>query len=82
MQWNIRGWTKDNKHLRERIILSENAHIVIIVETHLNEDKTVDIEGYKCIPHNRKLRYVRAKAMYGGVCVLIKHSFLVDYKYR
>ncbi len=53
IEWNIRGWTKDNKHLRERIILGEYAH-VIIVETHLNEDKAVDIEGYKCIQHNRR----------------------------
>ncbi len=42
---------------------------------------TEDIEGYKCIPHNGRLRYVRAKVTYGGLCVLIKHSFLVDYKY-
>ncbi len=67
--------------MKERIIHGENAHIVIIVDTHLNENRTVNIEGYKCIPHNRRLCHIRAKVTFGGVCVLIKHCFLVDYRF-
>ena len=46
----------------------------MIGETHLRDDQEINIDDYICIPHNRKVRHLKSKRNYGGVCVLVKNT--------
>lgn len=51
--------------------------IIGIAETHLIDDKQLDIHGYKWYGNNRKQLHVRARTGSGGVGFLVK-TFLLD----
>ena len=80
MCWNINGWTERNRKLRYDIITGLNSDVVCLVETHLLNHMTLDIEGYKTILHNRMEHHVRTRRGFGGVAFLIKTTIFEDYE--
>ncbi len=72
LTWNINGWYDNTKFIRTNIITGSDPDIAVICETHLAGEDYVKISDYHCIPHNRKVRHLRAKKNYGGVCIYIK----------
>ena len=81
LSWNVNGWYHNTKQIRESVIVGINPDIGIIGETHLKDDEKVFINDYHCISHNRKVRHLRAKKNYGGVCILIKKHLDRYYSY-
>ena len=71
----------NTKQIRESVIVRINPDIGIICETHLKDDEKVFIDYYHCISHNRKVRHLRSKKNYGGVCILIKKHLDRYYSY-
>ena len=82
MEWNVRGWTNENKQLRESVINGESADIVVLVETHLSDNKTIEVTGYKSVTHNRKTRHIRAKVTFGGLCVLVSNGLYNEFRFE
>jgi hypothetical protein len=52
-----------------------------VCETHLKPDEQIYINNFHCISHNRKVRHLRAKKNYGGICILINKYVLKLYLY-
>ena len=48
-------------------------------ETHLEENKGIDIENYIWIGHNRSIKHVNAPKTFGGTGLLIKSHFHESY---
>ena len=59
---------------RNNIIKGLDPDTAVIGETHLIDDELIQVEGYICIPHNRKVGHLRSKRNHGGVCILVKSS--------
>ena len=78
MTWNINGW-KDNCEIRTKVITGECPHICTLVETHLRDDESVNVYGYKTFSHNRIIRNRKAKRNFGGLCILVKESLSIRY---
>jgi len=55
---------------------------IVISETHLKCDESIDIPGYMCFTNNRILRNVRAKRNSGGVCILINEVLNSVYEFN
>ncbi|VDI21972.1 Hypothetical predicted protein [Mytilus galloprovincialis] len=77
--WNCNGWyvtkeTDDSRTLRENILTSLNFDIVGISESHLRDEQTIDLNGYKWIGNNRKTISTNAWRGSGGVGFLIKNN--------
>ncbi len=74
---NIKGWTGDNKHIRQSIIKGIHSDIVVLVETHLRKKAIIEIPGYvsdKIFFHNRQEEHVRAKKGYWCLAIIFKNS--------
>ncbi len=74
--WNVNGWTHNNSQLRETIIMNKQSDIICLCETHLDNDNTIFMNGYRWYGFNRSLRNVRAPKASGGVGILIKYGIL------
>ena len=79
MTWNINGWTENNCILRENIISHLKPHILCIIETHLDRDRTIQVNGYQFIKHNRTVKHRRAPKTHGGVGILVKDELYETY---
>ena len=77
---NINGWTESNKQLRQALIKCTDPDVLCLQETHLDIGRTIEVDGYYWIGHNRTQRHVRAKKASGGVGILIKDSVLHQFK--
>jgi len=64
-----------SRSIKIQIISKLDSDIVAIIETHLCDSDTIEIDNYCCISHNRK-KHVRAKKGSGGVSILIKNTLL------
>lgn len=76
---NVNGWTPDNQTLRQAILLTLNAEIISLNETHLDGDSDIELDGYKFYGHNRGSRHVRAAKTMGGVGFFIKRTLLDNF---
>lgn len=74
--WNVAGWTERNSELREAIIRDSDFDIVCVQETHLQNNSSIAIDGYKYFGYNRSLVHRRAPKGSGGVGIFIKESLL------
>ena len=72
------AWTDANQNLRRLIIKDMAPDICCLVETHLNEDKVIKLDGYKTYYNNRKTRHNNAVIIHGGIAVLVKYTFLTE----
>ncbi|XP_060589316.1 uncharacterized protein LOC132744577 [Ruditapes philippinarum] len=64
----------DNFILRETCILNNDFDILALAETHLTENKFLNITGYQWFGHNRKHIHRNARTGSGGVGFLIRNS--------
>ena len=74
---NVNGWTVANEQLRQRILLSTDADIISINETHLAGDSEITLRGYIWYGLNRPTRHCRAPITHGGVGIFVR-SLLFD----
>ena len=72
----MNGWTVLNCELRTNMIKYCNCDIMCLCETHLKNDETIAIDGYKWIGNNRHNLHVNARKGSGGVGFLIKEILL------
>ena len=61
MSWNINGWHENTQSIRSNTIKDLDPDIAVIGETHLVDDELIQVEGYICINHNRKVGHFRCK---------------------
>jgi hypothetical protein len=73
-QWNVRGWTEDNKYLRERILMKLKPEIISISETFKRNNDLIELDGYTWKGFNRTALHKRAKRGSGGIGLFIKNN--------
>ena len=76
---NIRGWTKHNSEFRQKILLSLEADIICISETHLNGNEYCVLPGYHWEGFNRKLRHKKSPYNFGGIGIFVRNDIYSDY---
>ena len=78
--WNVRGWNtnpnSDNAILRSACIKALNLEIIGIAETHLLDNNTISVEGFRWYGQNRTSIHVHARTGSGGVGFSVKESLL------
>ena len=77
--WNIYGVTKTNWPLKSKIILSLDADIVEIQESHQWPNGKLELKGYEPILHNRMNINIRAKKGFGGVAFFIRNKLFESF---
>ena len=78
--WNVNGLTSLNTDLRLNMISDINADIVVLNETHHGPTDSVLVKEYKWFSHPRHKKHSNLNRYFGGVGVLVKESFLNEYK--
>ncbi len=82
----MNGWTENNEILRGKLVTYRNSDIISLNETHLKDDKKIELGGYKWEGHNRSKQHIRARKGYGGVGIFVKNSvyenYMVSVEYR
>ena len=73
--WNTNP-NSDNAILRSACIKALNLEIVGIAETHLLDNNTISVEGFRWYGQNRTSIHVHARTGSGGVGFLVKESLL------
>ena len=58
-----------------------NCDIFAVCETFLSHNSDLELNGYKWVGNNRKIRHEKAKRGSGGVGMFIKMSFLNKFRY-
>ena len=76
---NVNGWTDRNSILREQIIKTSNFDIFCVTETHLLNNNSLHVEGYKWYGHNRQGTHILAPKGSGGVGIFVKEDLLEEY---
>ena len=73
--FNLKGYTSENKYIRDEIFLKSGSHIISVCETWFRkkEDKIV-VPGYEYLNHPRKEFHINATRGSGGVGFLISHE--------
>ena len=56
-----------------------NADVICLTETHLKNDKEIEVPGFMCYVNNRKVVNSRIRKGSGGVAILIRTSLLRYY---
>ena len=79
MTWNINGWTEANQLIRKTVIHLFNPDILCITETHLEKEQSIEVTGFKFIPHNRTIKHVKAPKIHGGIGLLVKNVLYDKY---
>ena len=78
--WNVCGWSLDPAHkLSSNVLKALDLDIVCLSETFLQDERSINIEGYSWFGNNRKSiskRALRGSGGSGGVGVLVKQSVL------
>ena len=60
------GWTESNNQLRSKLIEHIDSEIICINETHLKNEQTITLEGYRFYAHNRQHIHINAPKGSGG----------------
>ena len=74
---NVCGWTESNNELRCALLLSLNADIISVNETHLLGNNILELPNYVWFGNNRLGIHVRAPKGSGGVGIFV-HTKLLD----
>lgn len=81
--WNVNGWklnkNTDNYQVRAECVKHLNTDVIAVVETHLTDVNTLEMNGYKWWGHNRTNLNCRAKSGSGGVGIFVKDALLHDF---
>ena len=76
--WNAMGWAQgretDSYILRKELVTYLDLDIIGIAETHLMNEKLLEIDGYTWFGNNRKNIHIKAKKGSGGVGFLIRND--------
>lgn len=74
--WNLNGWYEnksDSKLLRKEIIENIDSDIFGLCETHLKDNREINLPGYTWFGQNRQKLSSRAVRGSGGVGILLKN---------
>lgn len=80
MTWNVNGLTEQNTDLRLEIINNLQKDIVVLCETHHQKDTVFNVKDYCWFGHPRLTKHINSRRYFGGDGVLVKYSFLNNYK--
>ncbi len=78
---NLAGWTTRNNDLRQKILLSTKADIICVQETHGDQDKVIDINGYHFFRHDRTVKNKKSPHTFGGIGIFVKNSLFTEFNF-
>ena len=75
----MNSWTKNNGEARSILIDALDIDIILITETKLVNDETINLDGYSWYGFNRSFVKKTAKCGSGGVGILIRQNIIENY---
>ena len=79
---NVNGWTKNNCEHRQKILLTSNADLIAINETHLKNNECPYLPGYHWIGANRVSQHINAIRASGGIGLFYKENIAIDFNIK
>ena len=78
---NIRGWGREHRDIKTRVIQYTQCDLISLNETWLkDETETIDIPGCTWFGHNRQFLNKRALKGSGGVVILVANYLFSDFE--